>query len=159
MWGWTPNWRAVARPQALGLGEHYTQSAQVTIPRSASGPYYLIVVADSTSTIFEFAAENNNISPSPAQMFVTLAAPADLSVTNVVVTPATGLPDGRGACLLDGAEPFDQRRAGAVDRHGLFIHQHHLGLHGRLARTPWTTRAAWPPWVPTVRPSMRSCPR
>lgn len=85
---------AVARPQALGLGEHYTQSAQVTIPRSASGPYYLIVVADSTSTIFEFAAENNNISPSPAQMFVTLAAPADLSVTNVVVTPATGLPDG-----------------------------------------------------------------
>ena len=80
------------RPTSLGVGQSYTNVATVSIPPNASGPYYLIAVADSGNNLFEYIGENNNVGWNPSALVVTMPAPSDLVVTNVTITPATGLP-------------------------------------------------------------------
>jgi hypothetical protein len=82
---------AFQRVKSLAAGESYTQSAQVEIPRSASGPYYIFIVTDSTNSIFEHTAENNNTGYDPSAMIVTMPPPADLVVSSVDV-PLSGTP-------------------------------------------------------------------
>ena len=83
------------RPRGLGVGERYTNAASIPIPSSASGPYYLFALADSGGQVFEYNGEDNNLVPNPAPLLVTLSAPADLTVTNLTLTPASGLPGDR----------------------------------------------------------------
>jgi RHS repeat-associated protein len=77
--------------KSLASGESYIQSAQVEIPKGASGPYYIFVVTDSTNTVFENTDENNNTGYDSSAMVVTIPPPADLVVSSVDV-PTSGTP-------------------------------------------------------------------
>lgn len=81
------------RPTTLGVGGAYTNSATVGLPPNASGPYYFLVVADTTSALFEHIFDENNIGRTPVATFIALPAPSDLTVSNVTITPAFALPD------------------------------------------------------------------
>ena len=80
------------RPSSLGVGQSYTNSATVQIPPSAAGPYYLLVLADSGGSLFEYLGYNDSLGWNPSAMIVSLPPTADLAATNVTLSPAVGVP-------------------------------------------------------------------
>ena len=80
---------SVSHSGGLAAGDTYSASLAATMPASASGPYYVFVVADSAGSVFELN-EDNNVAFDATAMTVTMAAPADLVVTTVS-GPATGV--------------------------------------------------------------------
>jgi len=80
------------RPQQLAAGQSYTNSAAVTLPAGVSGPYYMLVLADSGGSVFEHLGYNDSLGWVVNPMVLTLPAPADLAATSVSVAPASGVP-------------------------------------------------------------------
>jgi hypothetical protein len=80
------------RPQQLAAGQSYTNSAAVTLPSAVSGPYYILVLADSGGSLFEHLGYNDSLGWVVNPMVLTLPAPADLAATSVSVAPASGVP-------------------------------------------------------------------
>jgi subtilase family serine protease len=68
------------------LDSSYTRAASVTVPNFISGTYYLYVVADATSQIFEYVFESNNIWRFDS-MTIILTPPPDL------IVPILTIPD------------------------------------------------------------------
>ncbi|MEI6783111.1 MAG: CARDB domain-containing protein, partial [Verrucomicrobiota bacterium] len=83
---------AFTRPQALGIGQSYTNTLLVDIPPGAAGPYFLIVVADSSGLIDLPWASANNVLATPVATVLSLAPPSDLAMTSVSTAAASGLP-------------------------------------------------------------------
>jgi hypothetical protein len=81
-----------ASPISLGVGQSYTNSATVQIPPSAAGPYYILVLADSGGSLFEYLGYNDSLGSTPSAMIVSLPPPADLAVMNVTLSPASAVP-------------------------------------------------------------------
>ena len=77
-------------PAALASGLSQTYSSSFNIPRGLSGNYYLIAVTDNNNHLFEGSGENNNVTPSPNPIAISLPPPADLAVENITI-PANGL--------------------------------------------------------------------
>ena len=75
---------------ALPIGQGYTQSQSVTLPRGLSGTYYIFVCADRNDVVLELD-ENNNCAQSPTPIQISLPPPVDLVVTSVSV-PGPGTP-------------------------------------------------------------------
>jgi hypothetical protein len=80
------------RPSSLGIGQSYTNSATVQIPPSAAGPYYILVLADSGGSLFEYLGYNDSLGWNPSAMIVSLPPVADLAATNVTLAPSVGVP-------------------------------------------------------------------
>ena len=80
------------RPRQLAAGQSYTNSAAVTLPSAVSGPYYILVLADSGGSLFEHLGYNDSLGWVVNPMVLTLPAPADLAATGVGVAPASGGP-------------------------------------------------------------------
>ncbi|MFN0124282.1 MAG: CARDB domain-containing protein, partial [Blastocatellia bacterium] len=74
----------------LDGGASYSASLDVSVPREASGEYYVLVRADRHNTVPE-QDNNNNAAASPGRVRITLAEPAELSLTSVSA-PASGAP-------------------------------------------------------------------
>jgi hypothetical protein len=81
-----------ARPSSLGVGQSYTNSVTVQIPAGAAGPYYVLVLADSGGSLFEYLGYNDSLGWNPSAMIVSLPATADLAATSVTLDPAAGVP-------------------------------------------------------------------
>ena len=77
---------------SLGVGQSYTNSATVQIPPSAAGPYYILVLADSAGSLFEYLGYNDSLGLNPNAMIVSLPPIADLAATNVTLSPVVGVP-------------------------------------------------------------------
>src|SRR5262249_40993812 len=65
----------------LAVGASYTQQGNVPIPLGASGPYHLLVLTNSTSSVDEVGATANDTADGALQ--VALSPYADLAVSNV----------------------------------------------------------------------------
>lgn len=65
----------------------YTQKRIVQVPDSVYGRYYVYVVTDANNTVYEHAAENNNITRSDS-INIVLAPPVDLVVPQLTVPAA-----------------------------------------------------------------------
>jgi len=74
---------------ALGIGEQYTTSHQVTLSYDLAGPYYVIVCTDVEDKVYEHTDEENNCSHDIQAMEVFETPPPDLVMTDVEV-PETG---------------------------------------------------------------------
>ncbi|MCK5802941.1 MAG: hypothetical protein KAI66_08925, partial [Lentisphaeria bacterium] len=78
--------------QALEPGASRINQIDFTIPVGLGGEFYLILVADSSETIYERAGEQNNATASSEEDVFTVVLPAngayDLQVTNVTLTSA-----------------------------------------------------------------------
>jgi hypothetical protein len=70
---------------ALAAGDSLVQTLHGNLPAWASGPYYLLVIADSRNDVYEGMVENDNLTRGVTD--VTLPLPSDLIVTNVTVPP------------------------------------------------------------------------
>ena len=81
-----------ARPSSLGVGQSYTNSATIQIPAGAAGPYYILVLADSAGSLFEYLGYNDSLGWNPSAMMVSLPPTADLAATNVTIDPAVAVP-------------------------------------------------------------------
>lgn len=79
--GFTPQNRSLA------AGANYTQSASLSLP-NVSGPFYVVVVTDSTNSIQECFSHTNNATTSTATVDIEPTLYPDLKVTSVRV-PAT----------------------------------------------------------------------
>jgi len=82
------------RPRSLLVGEGYVQSADVFIPSGSGGPYFIIVVANSGSSLNEYGAVGNNMGIASAATIVSFSPPADLAVNAASVSPASVLAGG-----------------------------------------------------------------
>jgi len=60
----------------LADGPNYSASLTATLPASASGPYYVFVVTDSTNLVYEGTAEDNNAAFAPTATIVSMAPTA-----------------------------------------------------------------------------------
>ena len=78
-------------PGWLAVGQSYTNTATVLIPAGLSGPYYLLVLADSGGSLFEHLGFNDSLGWTPSPILVNLPAPSDLAATGASVSPASGL--------------------------------------------------------------------
>lgn len=74
----------------LAAGDHYDGTLTITVPQNFSGPYYVLVVTDSSSRVYEAGQDDNNIGLAPFAMNVTFAAKSDLVVSDINV-PAAGV--------------------------------------------------------------------
>jgi hypothetical protein len=83
---------SLGRPYGLAPGQSYTNTTIVTVPAGASGPYYLLVLADSAGNLFEHLGFNDSLGSSINPIVVTLPAPADLAATSVSISPNSGVP-------------------------------------------------------------------
>lgn len=72
-------------------GTPYQVSHSFDLPRSAAGPYYILVLTDSNDKVEECVYETNNIGCTATATMVALAPLADLVVTNVTI-PTTAKP-------------------------------------------------------------------
>jgi len=79
----------VAGTAGLAAGGVESHVLNVTMPSYASGPYYIIVMADSHNDVYENGLESDNTAF--ATTLVTLPPPADLVVQNVQV-PGAAVP-------------------------------------------------------------------
>lgn len=66
---------------ALESSESYTESTEITLPDGLSGTYYLFVVTDADSEVYEHESEDNNTSY--VEMEVNLTPPPDLQVSDL----------------------------------------------------------------------------
>ena len=67
----------------LEVGQSYTYSTNVDIPRECYDAYYVFVVTDVTNTVYESILEDNNIGCSTTPVNVTMSACPNLVVTSV----------------------------------------------------------------------------
>ena len=76
-------------PSALAPGESYTQSLTANIPGNPTGPFFVIVAADSNDGQAEYPFNNDNVTASSAVVEVqALPAPGFLQVSQVSVSPS-----------------------------------------------------------------------
>ncbi|MGO9809269.1 MAG: Ig-like domain repeat protein, partial [Isosphaeraceae bacterium] len=76
-------------PSALAPGESYTQSLTANIPGNPTGPFFVIVAADSNDGQAEYPFNNDNVTASSAVVEVqALPAPGFLHVSQVSVSPS-----------------------------------------------------------------------
>jgi len=68
------------RSSSLAAGSHYTAQHTARLPVGQTGPFYLLVWADSTDHVDERDAENNNLGISSSTLQINLPPPADLQV-------------------------------------------------------------------------------
>lgn len=74
---------------ALAPGEGYdVRNQSVTLPRNASGDYYVYVVTDAGNQVYEYVFENNNVGRSQRVVHVQ-STPPDLAVDSIDA-PRTG---------------------------------------------------------------------
>jgi subtilase family serine protease len=73
----------------LGPGANYNASAEVELPISASGNYFVLIKTDSGKNVYEHEAEDNNVIS--GSVSVTMPPPSDLIVTDITV-PANAVP-------------------------------------------------------------------
>ena len=83
---------AANSPSGLAVGQSYTNSVNVVIPSGLSGPYYLLVLADSGASMFEYLGYNDSLGWTENPLLINLPAPSDLAATGVTLSPATGVP-------------------------------------------------------------------
>jgi hypothetical protein len=74
---------SVTHTGTLAVGESYTGRATITLPRDLVGTYYVIVRTNSNQTVTENGRTANNVASSVGTLTVTLAATADLTVSDV----------------------------------------------------------------------------
>ena len=74
----------------LEAGQSYDGNESLRLPGGISGPFYVIVFADSTDQVFERGLENNNEGVALSVVQVNLTPPADLIVTNII-TPTNAV--------------------------------------------------------------------
>ena len=67
----------------LAVGQSYTYSTNVNIPRECYDAYYVFIVTDVTNTVYESILEDNNIGCSTTPVNVTMSACPNLVVTSV----------------------------------------------------------------------------
>ncbi len=73
---------------ALRVDSTYRAAASVVIPNGLSGPYFIYVMTDYDSVVFETGTRGNNLRRSNSAILVTLSPWPDLQVTNVHVLSA-----------------------------------------------------------------------
>lgn len=81
---------SVEHTGALVVGANYSATLTGTIPESASGPYYVFVVTDTGSAVFENGVRANNQSFAPQATLVSFVPASDLVVSSITV-PASGI--------------------------------------------------------------------
>lgn len=69
----------------LNSGETYSATAEVYLPHTLYGDFYLFVVTDASRYVYEYSAETNNTSSPSSVIHVTLTPPPDLEVTGLTV--------------------------------------------------------------------------
>ena len=74
----------------LAAGGTYTADLEFRIPAGFSGLYYVFLVTDSTSRVYEYLDEGNNTGYDATPMEVAVPPPTDLVVSAITV-PATGV--------------------------------------------------------------------
>jgi hypothetical protein len=80
---------SVTTPGGLAAGSSYTQNVTLPLPAGVAGTYYVFVVTNNGSTVFELnTADDNNYDPQPVQ--INLPAAADL-VAGTVTVPASAV--------------------------------------------------------------------
>jgi hypothetical protein len=72
---------AFSNVSALGVGQSYMQTADLTLPIGIQGTYYIIIQTDQYRSITESNETNNEGSNS---MLVTLTPPPDLPVSSII---------------------------------------------------------------------------
>ena len=77
---------------SLGVGQSYTNSATLVIPPGNAGPFYILILADSGSVLYDPLGYNDRLGLDPDAILVTLPPPADLAASDVTLAPATGVP-------------------------------------------------------------------
>ena len=101
---------------ALAQNASYVASgATINLPADAFGNYYVFVVADSNSSVYEYTAENNNSDydrVQPGSPLIVRATPPDLVVLNQIAAPATA----SGGAQI--AVSFTVKNQGAFDAAG-----------------------------------------
>lgn len=86
---WSDNYRGNYGFTGSVLPESsYTGSAKILLPEGISGQYYLVLLTDANTKVFEYIWEKNNTGFSNP-MTITLSPPPDLVVTGTVI-PSTG---------------------------------------------------------------------
>jgi len=75
---------------SLGTGQSYTNSATVIIPTDKSGPFYVLVLADSGNVLFQHLGYNDSLGWNANAMQITLPPPTKLQPANVSISPASG---------------------------------------------------------------------
>jgi hypothetical protein len=73
------------RPNGLGTGESYQQTASFTLPRGVAGPYYVFVRADGNNRVPELDAVLNNVAYDASPIEIALPPLVDLTVGTVTV--------------------------------------------------------------------------
>ncbi len=77
---------SVLRQGALAAeGGTYTGRLDARLPVGITGPYYVLVMTDSTDRVFEREFENNNVTASAATVQINLTPPADLVVSHITI--------------------------------------------------------------------------
>jgi hypothetical protein len=72
---------SIARTRSLASTQSFTQAASFTLPTTLPpGPYYVVVKADISNTIFEHTGENNNTAIATTATTITALPAIDLSV-------------------------------------------------------------------------------
>lgn len=74
---------SVTHAGILAIGQSYTGRATITLPRGMTGTYYVIVRTNSNLTVTENGHTSNNVAASTGTINVTLAATADLTISDV----------------------------------------------------------------------------
>ncbi|MEM9825059.1 MAG: CARDB domain-containing protein [Planctomycetota bacterium] len=78
----------IQRSNALGSGESYTVTRNLTLPTDLTGDFHILLRTDSSNRVVEEAGDNNNDLASTALTTITLSPVPDLAVT-MVQAPAT----------------------------------------------------------------------
>lgn len=73
----------VEHNENLAINSSYTQSAQVHLPITFMGTYYIYVTTDVSNLVYEGLMDENNTSVTSQTIDVTLTPPADLVVTGI----------------------------------------------------------------------------
>lgn len=82
------------RSGALPQNEGYTVSNyNITLPNDIAGDWYVFILADGSSQVYEFGNENNNADydrQQPGSPMSVIVTPPDLIIPNAVAAPNTG---------------------------------------------------------------------
>jgi len=74
------------RAQVLAVGESYTPTRTVTIPKVPAGTYYLIVATDVTNSVYEADETNNVLAAVPVEILTPDLIPTGLTAPASLVT-------------------------------------------------------------------------
>ncbi len=79
----------VERTSALAAGTSYTASGNFNVPLGIGGNYFVVVVTDSSDSVYERSLENNNVTVSAQPISISHLPPADLVVGDITI-PVNG---------------------------------------------------------------------